>query len=271
MLRTSIFEKRWLDLVFDGKNKAYGAYHLRLESPRTTLLAMYYGILFISGISGGGFLLSSFGPAPTPAVVTDTGTILKLKRMPGKSPGIEKPKTQIPEKRQSVRKTDWRIDPVVSKPITDITETIENPGPTPIQSGSATGTPVDNGSQNGTDGTLGTATGTIATPSNTPVVESALDKRPMFPGGMEKFYQRIANEFEKPELYENRDLRIIMSFVIEPDGSMTGIKVISKADVALEREAIRVLKSINKKWEPGMKDGKSVRTLFTLPILLRPQ
>ena len=46
MSNVSIYDKSWLDLVFDGKNKEYGAYQLRQQNPRTTLMALFMGIGF---------------------------------------------------------------------------------------------------------------------------------------------------------------------------------------------------------------------------------
>jgi protein TonB len=60
-----------------------------------------------------------------------------------------------------------------------------------------------------------------------------------------------------------------MSFVIEKDGSMTDIKVVRNPGYGLDKEAIRVLKSLRTKWSAGMKNGKKVRTQYTLPILVK--
>lgn len=57
-----------------------------------------------------------------------------------------------------------------------------------------------------------------------------------------------------------------MSFVIEKDGSMSDIKVLRSSDKSLEKEAIRVLKSLKVKWAPGYMDNEKVRTQYTLPI-----
>jgi len=271
MSRNSIFEKRWLDLVFDGRNKTYGAYQLRLESPKTTLLALLYGILFVGGISGAGFALSSFGTRAViePEIEESGPVIVDFVHLP-EPVGIDVPKVNTPKLPETEPESDWRLDPVIAKPSVDNVEPTENPAPATPDSGNSSGITTTGTSSNGS-GNEGSAAGTSEIPDDRPAIASTLDKRPMFPGGMEKFYEKIARNFEKPDLYENSDIRIILSFVVEKDGSMTDIRVISKTDASLEKEAIRVLKSINKKWEPGVKNGKNVRALFTLPILIKPQ
>jgi protein TonB len=60
-----------------------------------------------------------------------------------------------------------------------------------------------------------------------------------------------------------------VSFVIEKDGSMTDIQVIGNPGYGLDREAVRVLKSIKTKWSPGIINSKVVRTAFNLPIIVQ--
>ena len=64
-------------------------------------------------------------------------------------------------------------------------------------------------------------------------------------------------------------LFIELIFVIEKDGSMTDIRMVSKGDKALEKEAIRVLKAMNKKWTPGKVNGEIVRSEKRLPLQIK--
>ena len=50
MSNVSIYEKNWIDLVFDGKNQQYGAYQLRKESSKISLLSLFFGTLLVGGI-----------------------------------------------------------------------------------------------------------------------------------------------------------------------------------------------------------------------------
>ena len=74
MSNVSIYEKKWIDLVFEGKNKKYGAYQLRQENEKTTILALFSGLLFVAAI-GAIFFLSSFINKPavviTPPVIDE--------------------------------------------------------------------------------------------------------------------------------------------------------------------------------------------------------
>ncbi len=276
MSKTSIFEKRWLDVVFEGKNKAYGAYQLRLENRKTTLLAMFYGILFVGGLGTGGFMLSSFGnhPAMEDVDLPNDSLVFAPVDFPEDLPATPPPPPAKPATAQPLTESepeaDWRKNPEVAKP-TDANTNPDNDtkpsAPSQPDSGT-TGTGTEDGREGGKTG--GSETGTNTTEEG-PAILSTLDKRPEFPGGIEQLYKKVAREFEKPEMYENANIRIIVSFVVEKDGRMTDIKILNKPGESLEREALRVMKTFTKKWEPGIKNGKAVRTLFTLPIVIKPE
>ena len=137
----------------------------------------------------------------------------------------------------------------------DLTATTTGLG---IDSGTKIDIPSDGG---------GGTTPAVTTPSSDPVSSAILDRLPEYPGGMKRFNGDVGKNFEKPDVDSNYEsLSVIMSFVIEKDGSMTEIKVLRSSDKNMEREAIRVLKSMRAKWSPGYKDGEKVRVLYTLPI-----
>jgi protein TonB len=92
---------------------------------------------------------------------------------------------------------------------------------------------------------------------------------PEFPGGIQKFYNYVGNNFEKPEIDELNNYKVYVAFVIERDGSMSDIKVIKDPGFGLGREAVRVLKSLKTKWSPGMIGSKPVRTAYNLPITVQ--
>ena len=91
---------------------------------------------------------------------------------------------------------------------------------------------------------------------------------PEFPGGINGFYKAIFKKFKMPNTDENLAAKIYVSYVIEKDGSMTNIKVLSDPGYGLGNEAVRVLKSITQKWNPGKIDETVVRTLYNLPITI---
>jgi len=100
---------------------------------------------------------------------------------------------------------------------------------------------------------------------------SRLDVMPQYPGGIENFYKYVGRNFKTPEdeLASGTMIRVVVSFVIEKDGSMTDIQVIQNPGYGLDKEAIRVLKSLKVKWSPGFIAGQAVRTAYNLPIAVK--
>ena len=64
--------------------------------------------------------------------------------------------------------------------------------------------------------------------------------------------------------------RVIVTFVVERDGSITDVRVVKSVDPSLDKEAVRVTKSMPN-WNPGMQNGGPVRVKFTLPVTFRLQ
>lgn len=264
MSNVSIFEKKWLDLVFEGKNQKYGAYQLRRESSKTTLFAFLFGIVFLGG---GTFLLSSFTTKPdvVPKDIFD-GRIIKVdnyKYPPNvEKPKIEKPKTEVATAKAQVDNKNY----VVAKTevaIVEVTLTSKNPTPN-IATSTDGGTATTSGRTN-TDGASTSLINSV--PDNETVDKSQLDKQPTFPGGIKNFYEYVGRNFAKQDVEEEGEaVKVFVSFVIERNGSMTDIEIMKKTNDIIDKEAIRVLKSLKTKWEPGFKNGQAVRTRYTLPI-----
>lgn len=112
------------------------------------------------------------------------------------------------------------------------------------------------------------STKTAKPDSNVVMSNDALIKQPEFPGGLNSFYEQIVNNFTAPEVDQDVTARIPVSFVIEKDGSISSVKATKDPGYGLAEEAERVVGSISTKWTPGEEDGKPVRTMYTLPIVV---
>lgn len=89
-------------------------------------------------------------------------------------------------------------------------------------------------------------------------------------GGIQKFYYDFAKAFKTPNVPDNSivQLRIMLAFVVEKDGSFTEIKALRDPGFGAGEEAIRVMQSMPR-WTPGLLEGKPVRCQFSLPITVR--
>ncbi|MBR6180941.1 MAG: TonB family protein [Prevotella sp.] len=110
----------------------------------------------------------------------------------------------------------------------------------------------------------------VAVGSVEPEAFDVVEKMPEYPGGMEAMMTYLSQNIHYPEAaYKAGKFgRVLVNFIIEPDGSISNAHVVQKVHDDLDAEALRVVNSMPK-WTPGMQDGKAVRVKFTLPITFR--
>lgn len=271
MSNFNVQNEKWLEIAFEDRNKAYGAYRLRKESDATTIKAM----LITFGLLAAGIGLFSFTtPEPKPVIHEEPfklpeNRVVYIENRPETPKTIVKKGTNDPKQnltpnnvapkvveKETVKPIEQPKDPDTSTPYNPDGNPNGNPGPIGDPNGIETPT---------TTPTNGTGT---EAPSTNGIFKGVLGVEASFPGGINKFREFIAENYKVPNSFNKDILDIVLVFTIEKDGSMTDIKMVSKGDKALEAEAIRVLKAMKKKWTPGKVNGEIVRSEKKLPIRL---
>ncbi|MFO7880010.1 MAG: TonB family protein [Bacteroidales bacterium] len=94
-----------------------------------------------------------------------------------------------------------------------------------------------------------------------------VDEAPSYPGGIPALRQYMSANTKYPEKAQSDTIggRVIVSFVVSPDGEITNTRVERSAHPLLDKEALRVVKSMPR-WEPGKKDGKAVPVMYGVPF-----
>lgn len=275
MSRLSIYETSWIDLVFENRNKDYGAYQLRRESVKSSLAALFMGLLFIASIGTISTVAHYLNPEAVPAIPVPEWeeTVVHLTDLDTPRPKDEAPaqaQSEPPAAQDPITQPVFR-DPVI---VSSSQATPDVPVNTDIKNTVSTSAVEGNGAIEGSgaasSGNGAGSSAVAAGPDPASILNTAvLDKMPEFPGGIEQFYKYVGNNFEKPEIDAFNSIKIYVYFVIEKDGSMTDIQVKRDPGYGLSREAVRVLKSLKTKWSPGMYNGKAVRTAYNLPIVIQ--
>lgn len=103
-------------------------------------------------------------------------------------------------------------------------------------------------------------------------VYDVVEEMPSFPGGQAALMSYLNNHIEYPVVAQENGVqdRVIISFVVEADGRIEEAEVARSVDPALDREALRVVKSMPK-WNPGKQNGECVRVRYSVPIVFRLQ
>ena len=112
-------------------------------------------------------------------------------------------------------------------------------------------------------------TSTAQTKKNDMVFD-VVEVMPQFPGGQIAMLQYIMKNMKYPEqaMKEGIQGRVAVRFIVEKDGSISDVKPILSVHPLLNKEAVRVVKSMPK-WTPGKQNGKPVRVRFNLPIMFK--
>lgn len=269
MSKVNIFDSSWIDLVFEGRNKKYGAYQLRSENPKTTVKAFIIGAVLFSFLVAIPMIMKAMDGLVSSNEEKEEVKVIEVidippppvEELPPPPPPVEvkqAPKSLIEEVKlkplEAVKKEEVPDDPPKMEQFKEANPGSENREASPtgdINIATPTGD-LDKGVEPG--------------PDNNVYSSAGLQVQPEFPGGIANFLKAVNNSFRVPEIDQNLTAKIYVSFVVEKDGSLTAIKVLRDPGYGLGKEAERVLKSIKTKWSPGIQNGKPVRASFSLPI-----
>ena len=290
MSSLNLFGKEWLNIVFENRNKLYGAYKLRQESTKTTFTALAIGIGLLGSIFGSSYLYASKSN-PT-VVIVDLPTdpvVPKIIDEAEKKPIVDKPKDETKPVEKVIEKSTVK-DVMENKKLVEMTAAKDNDVIDDKLNAQKDFNDNINSGQNNTnahtDGTLnkdGRESGDEDTGSRkksgdgdstegrTGLKENSIVKVVQHKAapneGFEKFFESYIRKFSKDVGGNATEMVVKLKFVVEKDGSFTDIKIIEDKH-GLGNEAIRVLKSMPK-WKAAQHNGRTVRSQFTLPIKVK--
>ncbi|WDF55138.1 energy transducer TonB [Mucilaginibacter sp. KACC 22063] len=264
--KLDILKPEWLDVVFTGRNKAYGAYELRKENPKNTNRSVVIAvILFVVIISIPTIINWIEGILPkadekvkvTDVVLQPPPPVDQTKKPPPPPP--EPPKPRVDQ---------VKFPPPVVKPDNMVREkdppTVEelktaDPGQTD-QKG-------DPNAQIRIDEPVGNSDTKQVTEEDPNQIFTSVEQSAEFPGGLDKFGAYLGRSIRYPAVAKENNVqgKVIVQFVVERDGSLTDIHVLRGIGSGCDEEAIRVLKA-SPKWKPGIQNGRPVRQQYTVPI-----
>ncbi|MTH16878.1 energy transducer TonB [Flavobacterium sp. LC2016-01] len=263
-MKLDIIKNQWLDIVFEGRNKIYGAYELRKSNSKTTVKALVIGSI-IFGFAVAAPLIASFLPDSGADDADKDIKIATVKLPPKKKEEVKPNEPPPPPPPPKVDQVKF-VKPVVAK----ANEVTEDPPKIEDLKDKKVGSETIKGDPDAVltvDEPVGTGTAAVVEEDNQVYNTAGIEVKPDFPGGIDKFYKFVGNNYKTPE-EEGLKGKVYVTFVVEKDGSLTDIKVLRDIGYGTGAEAIRVLKKCPK-WTPGEQNGKKVRVLYSLPITIQ--
>ncbi len=271
MSKLDILKQDWIDIVFAGRNKEYGAYQLRKENVRNTNKALIIGgLLFIIAIASPIILKYIQGKeSEDKAKLKETEVVLSApppidEKLPPPPPPVEPPPPKVDQ---------VKFPPPVVKPDEQVVE--EEPPTIKELEKADPGQKTIKGDPNA-DIVINTPVGegpiNQEKTEDTNQIFTNVEVLPSFPGGLDAFGKFLGKNLRYPPIARDNGIqgRVYCNFVVEKDGSLTDIKVVRGIGGGCDEEAIRVLKN-SPKWTPGVQNGRNVRVSYTIPIYFQLQ
>ena len=255
MAKIDLTSQEWCQLIFEGKNQAYGAYKMRANSTKRHNLAML-AVLVIALI---GFTIPTLVKLATPKqkeVMTEVTTLSKLAEPEIKQEEMKRVEPVAPP--PPALKSSIKFTAPVIKKDEEVHEDNEIKSQEELTSTKVAISIADvkgNDEANGKDIADLKQVVTQAEPEPEKVFDM-VEQMPTFPGGQQELMSYLGKNIKYP--------------TIAQDGSITDVRVARGVDPYLDKEAVRVVKSMPK-WIPGKQNGKAVRVKFTVPVMFRLQ
>ncbi len=276
MAKIDLIDNGWVDLVFEGKNHAYGAYQLRKNTGKRNVMAIL--VMFAIGVAIAAFVaikgVVENAMKQDVAIEADVELAKLAEKKEAKVEKKEEPKIEKIEV-EKVKSSVKFVPPVIKKD-SEVKPEEELKSQEELNK---TNTAIGAFDVKGNDEAAGEvlkAKEVIAQPEPPKEEETkvfdVVEQMPSFPGGPSALMQYLSSNIKYPVVAEENGVqgRVVCTFVVERDGSITDVRVIKSVDPSLDKEAVRVVKSMPK-WIPGKQNGSAVRVKYTVPVTFRLQ
>lgn len=275
MSKIDLIDNSWVDLVFEGKNHSYGAYRLRKNTGKRNLasiIIVLVAIVVIMVAVWAKIAIENAMPKKV-AITTDVELSQLAKKKEAKVERKEPVKIEMEQKVVEKVKSSVKFTAPVIKKDEDVAPEDELKSQDDL---AKTAVAIGSFDVKGNDEAAGEvlkAKEVIA--QEKPVEEKVFDvveQMPQFPGGDDALFEYLSTHIKYPTIAEENGVqgRVIVTFVVERDGSITDVKVVKSVDPSLDKEASRVVAGMPK-WIPGKQNGSAVRVKYTVPVTFRLQ
>ena len=276
MSKIDLISNDWVDLIFEGKNQAYGAYKLRKGTSRRNIISIII-VVVVALLAFSVIAIKKIVDANTEKVASTQVTELSNLEQKQKKAEVKKQiKVQEPEKVVERVKSSVKFTAPVIKKDSEVKPEDEIKTQDQLMQNKAAIGSFDVKGNDDANGEVLKAKEVIAQPEPPKVEENKVfdmvEEMPSFPGGPAALMQFLQSNTHYPAVAQENGVqgRVTVSFVVEKDGSITDVQVARSADPSLDKEAIRVVKSMPR-WTPGRQNGSTVRVKFNVPVTFKLQ
>ena len=257
MAKIDLTSREWCELVFEGKNKAYGAYEMRQTSPSRHNKALVIVVIFILIAFSLPFLLKAVANQEDKETMTEVTTLANLETPEEEPEQQELKKPDLPP--PPPLKSTIKFTPPVIKKDEEVREEDEMKTQEDLNLNKTAISIAD-----------------IREVVKEPVEEKkqeiyhTVEQMPQFPGGDTELLKYIRDNLQYPQaaLENNIQGRVIVQFVVGKDGKVTNVQILKGVDRLCDQEAVRVIESMPQ-WIPGKHNGVAVPVYYRVPVTFK--
>lgn len=277
MSKVDIISQEWCDLVFEGRNKGYGAYDLRSKAGKRHLWAVIDILIAIAVIAGIIFTYAKASEAIRNAQGVEVEQVTELSQLKKDEPKKEEKKIEVPQEQPKQELQKVAVKASIAFTVPDIVDQVDETKKIKNQEelsrstisiaaqdyvgDSKDGINIDDLKENQIQG------GSQAPPEEDTKVYTVVEQNPVFPGGDAALLKYVNSHIKYPEIARDQEIQgvVTLRFVVLEDGRVGEVQVVKSLESHCDAEAIRVIKSLPR-FTPGKQQGKPVRVWFTLPV-----
>ena len=277
MSKIDLISSDWVDLVFEGRNKAYGAYRLRKSTTKRNILAMVAVVLLLI-VAFIILTVKNFVDEQRAKVAMTQVAELTNYDQPKKKAEVKQKKVEVEPERVVERvKSSIKFTAPVIKKDEEVKPDEELKTQDELMSTKTAIGTFDVKGNDDANGEILKAKEVIAEPEPPKHEEEnkvfdIVEQQPLFPGGPAALMKYLSENTKYPVVAQENGVqgRVTVQFVVEKYGSISDVHVLRGVDPSLDKEAVRVVKSMPR-WTPGKQNGITVRVNYRVPVLFRLQ
>lgn len=278
MSKIDLISGEWTDLVFAGRNQAYGAYQLRKGTGKRNVISIIAVVALVLlcqiGLS---IKKAADAEARKRAAMTEVVELSKLEQPKKKAEVKQQKKIELePEKVVERVKSSIKFTAPVIKKDNEVKPEEELKTQDELMKTKTAIGAIDVKGNDDKGGEVLKLKEAVAQPEPKPEVENKIfdvvEQMPSFPGGNAALMKYLSDNVKYPVVAQENGVqgRVVVSFVVEKDGHITDVKVVRSVDPSLDKEAARVVRSMPS-WIPGKQNGSAVRVKYNVPVSFKLQ
>jgi len=277
MSKIDLISGEWTELVFAGRNQAYGAYKLRQGTGKRNVISIIAVVCLIIACQVGLTIKKAADAEAAKRAAMNQAVELSKLEQPKKAEVKQKQVKVEPEKVVEQVKSSIKFTAPVIKKDSEVRPEDELKTQDQIMETKTAIGSFDVKGNDDVNGEVLKAKEVIAQPEPPKHEEEAkvfdvVEQMPSFPGGPSALMEYLHDHVKYPVVAQENGVqgRVVVSFIVEKDGSITDVRVVRSVDPSLDREAARVVSSMPR-WTPGKQNGSAVRVKYNVPVMFKLQ